>query len=68
MRAFASLMLRERAVKVVMHRDLAKFIAAGRLNFSIDKVNGVVETNRPDARNAHYEQVVKQVRCSPPLP
>jgi len=40
--------------------DLAKFIAAGRLNFSIDKVNGVIETNRPDARSARYEQVVKQ--------
>lgn len=41
-------------------RDLAKFIAGGRLNCSIDRVNGVVETNRPDAKNARYEQVVKQ--------
>lgn len=45
---------------MALHSDLAKFIAAGRLNFTIDKVNGVVETNRPDARNARYEQVVKQ--------
>lgn len=43
-----------------MDADLAKFIAGGRLNCSIDRVNGVVETNRPDAKNARYEQVVKQ--------
>ena len=41
-------------------RDLSRFIAAGRLNCSIDHVNGVVETNRPDAKNARYEAVVKQ--------
>lgn len=40
--------------------DLSRFIAAGRLNCSIDQVNGVVETNRPDAKNARYEAVVKQ--------
>lgn len=40
--------------------DLAKFISAGRLNCSIDKVNGVVETNRPDIKNARYEQAIKQ--------
>ncbi|KAK4699317.1 26S proteasome regulatory subunit N7, partial [Phenoliferia sp. Uapishka_3] len=40
--------------------DLSRFIAAGRLNCSIDRVNGVVETNRPDAKNARYEAVVKQ--------
>ena len=45
------------------YSDLARFIAAGRLNFSIDKVNGIVETNRADARNSYYEQVVKQVGC-----
>ena len=39
--------------------DLARFIAAGRLSVTIDKVNGVVETNRGDMRNARYEQVIK---------
>ncbi|KAI5476138.1 26S proteasome regulatory subunit N7 [Pseudohyphozyma bogoriensis] len=43
-----------------MDADLSRFIAAGRLNCSIDRVNGVVETNRPDAKNARYEAVVKQ--------
>ncbi|KAI9221424.1 26S proteasome subunit RPN7-domain-containing protein [Blastocladiella britannica] len=41
-------------------RDLYKFICAGRLNCVIDKVRGVVETNRPDAKNAQYQQVIKQ--------
>ncbi|RHZ81159.1 hypothetical protein Glove_123g34 [Diversispora epigaea] len=40
--------------------DLSKFIAAGRLNCVIDKVNGIVETNRPDAKNAQYQQTIKQ--------
>lgn len=42
------------------HSDLARFISAGRLNCSIDKVNGIVETNRPDLKNARYEQTIKQ--------
>ncbi|CDS08450.1 hypothetical protein LRAMOSA09812 [Lichtheimia ramosa] len=41
-------------------RDLYKFIAAGRLNCVIDRVNGVIETNRPDAKNAQYQTVIKQ--------
>ncbi|CAJ0827507.1 377_t:CDS:2 [Entrophospora sp. SA101] len=40
--------------------DISKFIAAGRLNCVIDKVNGIVETNRPDAKNAQYQQTIKQ--------
>jgi len=40
--------------------ELARFISTGRLNCVIDKVNGVVETNRPSAKNARYETVIKQ--------
>lgn len=40
-------------------RELSRFIAAGRLNCSIDKVNGIVETNRPDSKNAMYASVVR---------
>ncbi|KAI9009507.1 26S proteasome subunit RPN7-domain-containing protein [Gaertneriomyces semiglobifer] len=40
--------------------DLSKYIAAGRLNAVIDKVGGVVETNRPDAKNAQYQATIKQ--------
>jgi len=41
-------------------KDLSKFIANGRLNCVIDKVNGIIETNRPDAKNAQYQTVIKQ--------
>lgn len=40
--------------------DLSRLISSGRLNCTIDKVNGVVETNRRDRKNAQYEQVIKQ--------
>ncbi|KAJ3120020.1 26S proteasome non-ATPase regulatory subunit 6 [Physocladia obscura] len=40
--------------------DLSKFISAGRLNAVIDKVAGIVETNRPDAKNAQYQAAIKQ--------
>jgi len=40
--------------------DLSRFIAAGRIHATIDKVHGIVETNRPEAKSAQYETVVKQ--------
>uniref|UniRef100_A0AAV1UXS7 PCI domain-containing protein n=1 Tax=Peronospora matthiolae TaxID=2874970 RepID=A0AAV1UXS7_9STRA len=40
--------------------ELARFIAAGRLNAKIDKVAGVIETNRPDAKNAQYQEAIKK--------
>jgi len=40
--------------------ELARFIAAGRLHCKIDKVNGVVETNRPDNKNYQYQSTIKQ--------
>ncbi|KAG8895211.1 hypothetical protein FRC00_007760, partial [Tulasnella sp. 408] len=41
-------------------KDLQKFISSGRLNCTIDKVHGIVETNRPSSKNAQYETVVRQ--------
>ena len=41
-------------------RDLAKFIAADRIPCTIDRVNGIIETNRPDDKNKQYTDVVKQ--------
>jgi len=41
-------------------RELARFIAAGRLHAKIDKVNGIVETNRPDSKNQQYQNAIKQ--------
>jgi len=43
-----------------MDKELSLFIAAGRLNCKIDKVAGVLESNRPDAKNALYQGVIKQ--------
>ncbi|KAL1841666.1 hypothetical protein VTJ49DRAFT_6772 [Mycothermus thermophilus] len=45
-----------------LDRDLAKFIAAGRIPCTIDRVagNGVIETNRPDDKNKQYQDVVRQ--------
>ncbi|ORY92467.1 proteasome 26S subunit [Leucosporidium creatinivorum] len=40
--------------------DLASFIALSRLNASIDRVAGIVTTNRPDSKNARYAAVIKQ--------
>ena len=40
--------------------ELSRFIASGRLHCTIDKVNGVVETNRPSLKNAQYETVIRQ--------
>ena len=44
----------------ILCRELSRFIAVGRLNCRIDKVGGVVETNRPDSKNFLY-----QVSCFP---
>ncbi|KAL2651148.1 hypothetical protein R1flu_019276 [Riccia fluitans] len=40
--------------------ELSRFIAAGRLTCKIDKVAGVLETNRLDAKNALYQSTIKQ--------
>lgn len=42
------------------YRDLAKFIAAERISCTMDRVNGVIETNRPDDKNKQYADLVKQ--------
>lgn len=46
----------------ISNSDLAKFIAAGRIPCTIDRVSGkgVIETNRPDDKNKQYQDVVRQ--------
>lgn len=39
--------------------ELFRFISMGRLNAKIDKTAGIIETNRPDAKNAQYHSVIK---------
>jgi len=41
-------------------RDLSRFISSGRLNCTIDRVHGIVETNRPSNKHAQYETLVRQ--------
>mmetsp|Transcript_28907 Transcript_28907/g.41420 ORF Transcript_28907/g.41420 Transcript_28907/m.41420 type:complete len:435 (-) Transcript_28907:16-1320(-) len=40
--------------------QLSRFIAAGRLTAKIDKFGGVVETNRPDLKNAQYRETIQK--------
>jgi len=40
--------------------ELSRFIAANRIHCKIDKVGGIVETTRPDAKNAQYQATIKQ--------
>ncbi|GJQ13356.1 hypothetical protein GpartN1_g5147.t1 [Galdieria partita] len=43
-----------------LDKELARFIVSGRINCKIDRVQGVIETNRPDTRNSLYQQTIKQ--------
>ncbi|KAI4498796.1 hypothetical protein M0802_005971 [Mischocyttarus mexicanus] len=40
-------------------QELSRFIAAGRLHCKVDRVGGVVETNRPDSKNWQYQAMIK---------
>lgn len=43
-----------------LDEDLSRFIPRKKLNCVIDRVNGLIITNRPDTKNAQYQLVVKQ--------
>ncbi|CAR24290.1 proteasome regulatory particle lid subunit RPN7 [Lachancea thermotolerans CBS 6340] len=43
-----------------LDKDLGKFIPNKQLNCVIDRVNGIVETNRPDNKNVQYHTLIKQ--------
>ncbi len=40
-------------------QELFRFITMGRLEAKIDKVAGIIETNRPDAKNSQYQNTLK---------
>ena len=44
--------------------ELARFVRLGRLHCKIDRVGGIVETNRPDTKNAQYQATIKQACVS----
>ena len=41
-------------------KELSQFIYTGRINCKIDKVQGVVESNRPNKKATLFNQTVKQ--------
>lgn len=41
-------------------QELSRFISAGRLHAKVDRVGGIVETNRPDSKNWQYQATIKQ--------
>lgn len=43
-----------------MDKELSRFIAASRLHCKIDRVNEIVETNRPDNKNWQYQETIKK--------
>lgn len=43
-----------------LDKDLGKFVPNKQLNCVIDRVNGIVETNRPDNKNVQYHFLIKQ--------
>jgi len=43
-----------------LDREVSRFIASGRLHCKIDRVGGIIETNRPDSKNAQYQSTIKQ--------
>ena len=40
--------------------ELARFIAARRLNAKINRMTGIVESTRPDSKNAKYESSLRR--------
>lgn len=43
-----------------LDQELSRFIGSGRLAAKIDKVAGIIVTNRPDVKNAQYHDLIKQ--------
>eukprot|EP00286_Rhodomonas_abbreviata_P029126 CAMPEP_0181294512 /NCGR_PEP_ID=MMETSP1101-20121128/3643_1 /TAXON_ID=46948 /ORGANISM="Rhodomonas abbreviata, Strain Caron Lab Isolate" /LENGTH=341 /DNA_ID=CAMNT_0023399181 /DNA_START=157 /DNA_END=1182 /DNA_ORIENTATION=+ len=63
--AYSSVMLSSMAASfgistTLLDTELSRFIASGRLNAKIDKVGDIIETSRPDKKNAQYQDVIKK--------
>jgi 26S proteasome regulatory subunit N7 len=44
----------------LLDMELSRFIAAGRISAKIDKVGDIVETSRPDKKNAQFSEIIKK--------
>lgn len=63
--SYSSLTLKSMSVafgvsEAYIDKDLSHFISLGRLNCTINQVNGIVETTRPSSKAAQYEIVIKR--------
>jgi len=43
----------------LLDREISHYISAGRLNAKINKVEGAIETHRPNQKDAHYQKAIK---------
>ncbi|XP_049848159.1 26S proteasome non-ATPase regulatory subunit 6-like [Schistocerca gregaria] len=43
-----------------LDEELSRFISVNRINCKIDKVGGIIQTNRSDNKNVQYETLLKQ--------
>lgn len=43
-----------------LDEDLCHFIPNDKINCTVNKVNGIIETNRPDNKNSQYHLLIKQ--------
>jgi len=42
-----------------LDKELSRLISAGRINSKIDKVTGIVESNRPDDKIIQYQKLLR---------
>jgi len=40
-------------------KELSEFISSGKLNCRIDRVNGIIESNRVDNKDEIYAEIIK---------
>lgn len=53
-------MAREFGITVdFLDKEVSHYISAGRLNAKINKVEGAIETNRPNTKEANYQKAIK---------
>ena len=43
----------------LLDEELSRFISSGKLHAKVDKVGDVVESSRPDVKNAQYQALIR---------
>jgi len=65
LKSYKSVQLRSMAdtygvTEAFLDAELSRFISNGRISCKIDKVQGIIETTRPDEKTAFYNNCIKQ--------